>query len=341
MSEQTQEDASRGDDVAAAFETVESSDPNPQSNEPAPSNPEPKQTELEGLPTGGVGGPPTGGEIPPETPPEVPVEYNAPQSWGVAEREAWNGLSPEVQAQIDKREKEIGEALSYSGDSRQFQDEFNSVVTPYAQLIAAENSTPMETVGTLLQTAASLMSGTPQTKAQTAANIIKQYGIDLHMLDSLLAGEMPQNNPNAEMESMLQQQLQPMQNWMQQQQNAQQQQYQTQYNQNQGEITTFLSSHEFANDVAGEMADILQMAAQRGQSKTLGEAYEQALLLRPDIQQVIEQRKAANAAQGSNQQIQQKRAAAVSVPGGAVVQGGEPAPQSMRDAITAAMENQR
>ena len=37
---------------------------------------------------------------------EAPAKSNAPQSWGVAEREAWGGIPENVQAQIQKRESE-------------------------------------------------------------------------------------------------------------------------------------------------------------------------------------------------------------------------------------------
>ena len=325
------------EDVAAAFESVES-EPAPDTGavvDPAPDAPaatEPVQTGLAGLP-------PSEAAPPEQAPPEAPKELNAPQSWGVAERELWTGLDPSVQAQIDKREREISEGLTHTGDSRAFQDEFNQTIAPYQQLIAAENASPMQAVGSLLNTAASLMSGTPQTKAETVAQIINQYGVDLQMLDSLLAGQMPENNPNTQFEQMLDQRMAPINTYMQQQQQNQQQQYNQQYQNNQNEIDTFLGANEFAKDVAAEMGDLMQMAAQRNQNMSLQEAYEKAIMLRPDIQQVIQQRQAAATAAQNNQQIQQKQGAAVSLGAGQQLTGGEQPPTSMRDQIMQAMEN--
>ena len=98
-----------------------------------------------------------------------------------------------------------------------------------------------------------------------------------------------------------------------------------------------MAQNEFANDVRFEMADLMEMAGRRGDTLDLQGAYEKALLLRPDIQQVINQRTAGQNAVTGNQSIEGKRNAAVSVAGGSAMQGGVKAPSSMREAIESAM----
>ena len=260
-------------------------------------------------------------------PDTIPAEgANAPQSWGVEEREYWAGLDPKVQAQIDKREKEIGHSLTTTGEARRFHDEFNQTIQPFEHFITAEGATPIQAVGNLLQTAATLQGGSPQQKAQRIAELIGHYGIDIRTLDSLLAGEAPTNPQEAALGDLLDQRLAPMNQFMQQQQNAQQQQFHDQQTAVGSELDTFMGSHEFANEVRTEMADLMEMAGRRSEPLSLDQAYERALLIRPDIQAVVQQRIAAGNAQQGNQQVAKKQQAAVSVASGAASMAGEQKP---------------
>ena len=264
-------------------------------------------------------------------------EYKPPQSWGVPEREAWANVPPNVQAQIDKREREVQQALTTTGEARKFQEEFNQAVTPFQHFIQAEGATPMQAVGNLLQTAATLQGGSPGQKAQRIAELIQHYGIDVGQLDDILSGQMPTEQPQDQLAQMLDQRLQPMTQFMQQQQyNMQQQQVQAQQ-ETQSQIQSFMAQHEFAGDLKMQMADLMEMAGRRGESMDLNQAYEKAILLNPEIQQVIQQRTQAAQAGQKNQQMGLKRSAAVSVPGGEAMQGGGAAPTSMRDQIMSAM----
>ena len=87
-----------------------------------------------------------------------------------------------------------------------------------------------------------------------------------------------------------------------------------------------MGSHEFANEVRTEMADLMEMAGRRSEPLSLDQAYERALLIRPDIQAVVQQRIAAGNAQQGNQQVAKKQQAAVSVASGAASMAGEQKP---------------
>ena len=272
--------------------------------------------------------------------PQEPAKANAPQSWGVAEREGFSGLSPEIQTQINKRESEIQQALTHSGEARKFQTEFNEAVTPYLGFIQAEGGTPMTAFTNLMQTAATLQAGAPQQKAQRIAELIGHYGIDIQVLDSLLAGEAPQDTNETRFAQMLDQRLQPMMQTLNQFQQSQNQQNQNNAQNTNNQITEFMGQNEFATDLRFEMADLMEMAGKRGVAMDLPQAYEKALLLRPDIQQVIQQRTAGAAAQQNSEGIAAKERAAVSVRGGGdPTVGGVKNPSSMRAAIEQAMES--
>ena len=102
------------------------------------------------------------------------------------------------------------------------------------------------------------------------------------------------------------------------------------------ETEQFMASHDFAEDIREDMADIMEMAAKRGQNMSLEDCYERAILLRPDIQQIIEQRKIAANASQQNQQMRQKENASVSVAGGGSMITGSPNPTNTREALEAA-----
>ena len=262
---------------------------------------------------------------------------NAPQSWGVAEREGWAAIPPNIQAQIDKREKEIGNSLTTTGEARRFHEEFNTTIDPFKSFIQAEGASPMQAVGNLLQTAATLQGGSQQQKAQRIAELIGHYGIDIRTLDSLLAGEAPADPQASAMGDMLDQRLGPINQFMQQQQLNQQQQYNQQQETVNNELGSFMGANEFAKDVQTEMGDLMEMAGRRGETLDLKTAYERALMMRPDIQGVIQQRLAQGQAQQNNANVQQKQRAAVSVAGGTASVAPVTPPNDIRSALIAAM----
>lgn len=266
---------------------------------------------------------------------EEPIadQIKAPASWSASAREVWGNLDPIAQAEVNKREAEINQALTTTGEARKHYEEFNQTVSPFEGLMRAEGATPMQAVQTLLGTAATLQTGSPQAKAERIAGLIQHYGVDLRTLDSLLAGEMPEDNSMSQFESMLNQRMAPMNEFLNQQQNQQQQFAYSQQQEANTEWETFKNTHDFATDLQTEMADWLTMAAQKGQSMTIDQAYEKAIMMNPEIQQIIQQRKSANEASAQSKKIRQKEGASVSMRGGGAMQQGAPAPQSRREAL--------
>lgn len=248
----------------------------------------------------------------PAVDPKDPVA-KAPGSWTPAAREEWANVPATIKHEVWKREREASRALTASADARRLQQEFSQTIQPYLGFIAAENSTPLKAVDQMMRTAAVLRVGTAQQKVQLVAQTIKQFGVDLEQLDAFLAGQAPAAvDPATLVQQQVQQALAPILNERRQQtQFAQQRQQQEAAT----ELETFAADpkHEFYNDVAPLMADILEVASRNGQQMGLTEAYERATLMHEPVRRVIDARKQREAARTASIAARKARGAATSV----------------------------
>ena len=303
---------------------------------PAPA-PGPEDDDTATAPAPAV--PPTGGQTPAPTPPAPEPDDPAPGSWTPAAREEWKQLPKTIKEEVRRREAATSRALTESTEARKFQREFQDVVQPFMGFIAAENSTPIAAVKNLMQTAAILRVGTPQQKVAAAAQIIQQFGIDLMMLDSVLAGQSPQVSQSAALQQMVSHELAPIRQFMTQQQQFLAQQDQALGEKANAELEKFAAEHEFYNDVRETMADLIEAASRRGGALSLTAAYDRAIMLHEPVRQVIEARKQRQAAQNSQRQADTARRNATSVSGSeeASAVGAPASGDSLRDAINAAI----
>ncbi|MCP4450103.1 MAG: hypothetical protein GY809_01470, partial [Planctomycetes bacterium] len=166
----------------------------------------------------------------------------------------------------------------------------------------------------LFNTVAQLRMGSQAQKAEAVAGLIQHYGIDISTLDNVLVGNQTEA-PNAEMERMLDQRMAPVNQLMQQLQQVEQQKNQQTQNEAAQTIKNFAPSAEFLDDVRGDMADLIDLAAKRGQSMTIEQAYEKACQLNPQVSEVLEQRKAQEALTGRTASLQGKALASSSLNG--------------------------
>jgi hypothetical protein len=187
-----------------------------------------------------------------------------------------------------------------------------------------------------------LRSGTQYEKAQTLAQIVKVYGVDIQALDSALVGAEPpagsqqQQNPQY-VQQAVQQALAPL---YQAAQNRQQQIAQAAEGEARSELETFAQdpANEFFQDLRHEMADIIELGERRGRDISIADAYRQAAMLHPEVSKVMLARQQGANARQLTQNAQRARSAAVSVRGSAPV--GNPAgpePSSIRESIEAAI----
>jgi len=268
--------------------------------------------------------------------PKEPVEEDkAPASWTPGSREQWANIPEGVRGEIAKREKELQRSLNDTAQARQFTEYFREQVSPYEGMFRAQGVDAITGIGNVLQTAAQLQMGTPVQRAQAAANVIQQFGVDIATLDDLLVGNMPKSAPNEEV-AQLQAQLYQMQQYVQQQQHGQQQQtYQQQQKINQ-ETQEFLAKNEFANDLRGVMADFMDVAELQGRQMTLKQAYDSALATRPDIQEIVTNR---GTSKNNQRAVAGARRAAASVPQSHGTGAGPSAPTTTREALLAAWDD--
>jgi len=231
------------------------------------------------------------------------VDVPPPNSWRASAREHWGKLPPEVRQEVARREAETEKVLSASAESRKFSQQFHQTVAPYANLIRAQNSTPLAAVQNLMGTAAALTTGTPEQKAAVVTNIIKSYGIDIAILDKVLAGAVGTDGKVSGqvpgLEEAIQRHLAPVSQFMTEVQQARQKRGQELQQSVAQEIDAFEKDpvNEFFRDVREDMADIMDLAAKRGQEMTMKQAYARAVAANPQISAIVSQRKAAAAAQ--------------------------------------------
>lgn len=253
-----------------------------------------------------------------------------PVSWTPEAREEWGKLPQRAQQEIIRRENQINEGLRVTAEARQFQSQMQQLIKPYLPMIQAENATPVQAIDSLFRTAAILRTAPPQQRAQAVADMIIAHGIDVAALDGILStrmqGGVPRPDPMQGILQQIDQRLRPVQDFMSTIQQKRQEQSQITQQQAQEALEQFFEdpAFEFARDVADDMADLLDMAAKRGQTLSLPDAYRRATLAHPTISKILERRMLENGAAQQSAAASRARQAAVSVSdSGAPSQGGD------------------
>lgn len=328
MSEENEE-ATLHEDLAAAFDELETGEEEvteaPAPVEDAVATPEEPIGEQQ----------PEEPEQPeqPEQPVEAAKDDKAPVSWAPAEREEWGKIPDNIKAVVHKREREVQNVLQESATARHHLASFSAMIQPYQGVFAAQGiQDPLEGVKGVLQTTAQLQGGTPQTKAETVARLIKDFGVSITDLDNVLVGQ-PAPSAASEIQDprldTLMQQVNGMQSYFQQQGQTEQQRINDETNQ-------FIQANEFASDLRGVMADFMDLASKQNQTLTLQQAYDRAVATRPDIQQILANRKQLESSAGN---IAKARRAGSSVPSHSDGAGAPNEPTSLRGALAQAWDN--
>lgn len=295
-------------------------------------------------PEGGASAAPTSGVGLPAVaqPALASAPVQSPQSWSPGVRDQhWAGLPPAVQQEVLRREQEVIQAFRQLAPARQMGEQFMQAVQPYMATIHAEGVEPLQAVTNLMQFATRMRMGTPTEKAQTAAWIVKTYGVDIQALDSALAGVAPQAqaDPQAAVQQAVQQAMMPLY------QAAEQRKQMVQRQADEGarnDIEAFAANpkNRFFNDLKRDMADMIDMAASQGRPDlSLQEAYDRCGMLHPEISKIMIAERQGASAQQLTAAAQKAKASAVSVRGTAPVGNpGGSEPSSIRESIEAAIE---
>jgi ribonuclease E len=253
---------------------------------------------------------------------EASTEANAatkpPQSWKPIAREKWAALPPEIQQEVLRRESDFTRAHEQDADSRKGWAAFQQAVAPFEGMIRAEGSEPVAAVRSLLQTAAALRTAPPAMRAQIVAGMVRNFGVPIDALDAALAGgaggaggggpgtdgqagqataqyQTPQAFRDPRVDTLLAQ--------IQRQEASRSQQ----------SVQEFAASHEFFEDVRGEMADLIDAHRARGVELSLQQAYDKAVRMNDDVWQALQQRQQADAARKAQASTERAKAAASSV----------------------------
>jgi len=239
-----------------------------------------------------------------------------PVAWKPAQREKWGKLDPDVRAEINRRETQIQQTLTQTDQVRKFAADFAEIVQPYSQLIAQQNSTPLRAVQNLMATAGRLSSGNPEDRARVVAEIIGNYGIDIATLDKVLSGVVQDGRvriPNQQPEAPPQW-ARPMFDFMNTVQESRAQHQQRMAQEAAQEIQA-MESQPFFEDLREDIADLMEVAANRGKVITLQDAYKRAVAANPEISGIIAQRKKANPLSEAGATLARARKAASTVNG--------------------------
>lgn len=264
------------------------------------------------------------------------VDENPPASWRPSVRESWKDLPANVKAEIQRRENDFAVGIQRSSEAAQYAHRLSKTVEPLRPFFNANGLSDEQGMQSVMQTAGMLMGGAPLQKAQAVANLISQYGVDIEALDGMLAGTPTGHTEQAgavtpAIQQAIAQAVAPYRQNAEQMQRMQQQATQRQQQQSQQTLQQFAQdpSHEFYMDVRGQMAMLLDNAANTGQSMNLQQAYDTACRMNPEIFELMQRR--AQADNPAN-----KVAAAVSVVGDPGGDTSGPAPANLRDGIMAA-----
>lgn len=216
---------------------------------------------------------------------EAPPEYLE----GVA-AEDWKAVPPSVRTAMGNI---VGQVRTYVEENAPRLEAFNAltqILQPHMETIRASGSSPLAVVDGTLRLAQNLWTGQPQVKADTIAGLIQDYGVDIGMLEQALLKriELAKNPVHSEINRQLapiQRQLQQVLQFTQEQQQAptrqaQQEQLAT-INREVADFATAKNAdgsakHPHYQAVRVDMGDIFTLAARRGETITLDEAYKRA-----------------------------------------------------------------
>jgi hypothetical protein len=264
---------------------------------------------------------------------------NAPRSWKAGPKAAWSSLPPEVRTEVHRREREATRAISESAPVRKFTQDFTQVIQPHAQRYANSGMTPLQVIHNLMGADAILSQAPMAQRAQFMAKLISDYGIDVAMLDSALAGEDPNTEPTAKLESIIDRKLQPLQQFVeqttQQRQAAVQREYQSQEQVIQGMMDDETNFPHMAV-VALDMADIMEMNSRRKVYLSPQEAYKRAVAMNPEAQAAEQGAAGQQRARVAHDAATRSLGASLSVSGSPAGLKQQVAPSDLRGTIEAA-----
>lgn len=261
--------------------------------------------------------------------PDVQAEtIKAPNTWRPAAAAKFATLDPEIRAEIEKRENDARMGIQQYKQAADFGRNFGEAAKPFERTFQELGVTPVQAFQTLLAADHKLRYSPPQEKARYFAELAQQYGISLDNIK-----EAPQPDPQyLHLQQELSQLRQQQESWLRQQQE-----------QESSTLTSAIS--QFAADPANQhfeaVRDDMAMLLENGRAKSLKEAYDMAVWVRPDIRSNLLKQQTEEAARKAQEtsHVQRAKTAAVGVKGSSPASGSATGPKdSLRAEIEAAAD---
>lgn len=280
--------------------TADSKAPAPTS--PAPGDQTPPAPTKDVKPTGR----PDAAVVEKQAKPAQTGELKAPAQWKPAVREQWNKIPRAAQEEILRREGDSMRLIGSVGHKIRLADEVAGHLQPFVEQLSNNGVTPSSFMGDVFTTVHHLANGSQLEKAETIANIVQSYGVDVRALDAVLTRRL-QSGPEAvearrlaaRASSVLQERAQERE----------------QYGASEAEksLAAFSADpkHEFLDDVRDLMADLMEA----GRAETLEDAYAAAVWAHPDTRKILLERQQQERAQNKSARALAARRASSSVHG--------------------------
>lgn len=272
----------------------------------------------------------------------LPSTDNAPKSWKAVPKEKWAALDPVVRAEVHRRERDMTRAAQEHAPVKKFVGDFQQAIQPFAQHYAPRGIQPLQLMQNLMQADVHLSTAPAPQRAQFMAKLIKDYGIDVNMLDMALSGQDPGNDPNAGFQRMLDERLAPLTGFVQTE--TQRRESVARAEQERAQTVLQRMEHDTENFphfalVAQDMADITEMAFKRKVYLTPQEAYKRAVAMNPEAQAAEQGRSGQQRAQVAHAAATRSLGASLSVNGAPAPLRQEVSPDDLRGTIEAAWAN--
>lgn len=227
-----------------------------------------------------------------------------------------------LRVEAERREGDFHKGVEQFKSHSERAKAYDAAIAPYQQHLQKLGVDAPTAINALMRADVTLRTSDPVTKANYFAQLAQEYGIDLN--------QVVDPPPIDKQTQYMQQQLHELRHQQQMWQNQYQQQEQDRA---QNELTSFATADKPHFDaVRGDMADLLET----GKAKSLQEAYDMAVWMRPDVRQTLMQQQLADAQKKALEQAQAQRAksAAVGVKGSSPIgSGGQPVKGDLRDII--------
>lgn len=205
----------------------------------------------------------------------------APASWKADAKEEWASVSPKVKAEIVRREREFQKTLRDSSTARTVYDQLGQILEPHMETFTAAKVHPFSIINELLNQGRTLWGGSPDQKAAIVAKIIQDCGVDVSILDQTLhrAFEAKKDPTVSYLQEMIQKELGPIKASLNRPAVPTQPVQATIEDSTMDKLKAFAVSNKHFDAVREDMADLIELAANKGATLSLEEAYKKACLL--------------------------------------------------------------